>query len=96
MFARSRAKAVVAFTPPALPGFFAIPASIPPPVPSVSLPLKVALTYSVVFSRRPQELLWRAWLIPNHCLLLDAVCDPGAEWRTRLWRSSFCCLRPLP
>jgi len=29
MFARSRLQAVAAFTPPALPGFFAIPAAIP-------------------------------------------------------------------
>ena len=77
MFARSRAKAVEAFTPPALPGFFAIPTSIPPPAPSVSLPLKVALTYSVAFSHRSQELLWRAWLVPNHYCCSMPSATPG-------------------
>src|SRR6266849_6742404 len=57
MFARPRPIAVRAFTPSALPDFFAIPALIPSQLPSVRLPLKVALPYSALVQAPIQELL---------------------------------------
>src|SRR6266705_5423131 len=82
MFARPRASAVRAFTPPALPGFTAKPALIPSPTRFfASLPSTVALAYSVG-SRLPRA-CWPAWLTLSHNVLLDAVCDPGLESRTR-------------
>ena len=57
MFVLQRSIAVRAFTPSALPDFFAIPALIPSQLPSVGLPLKVALPYSALLLHSSQELL---------------------------------------
>lgn len=82
MFARSRVSTVRAFTPPALPGFTAIPALIPVQSPFGSLPVTVAChTRSLTLEPRAY---WPAWLILGHHVLLDAVCDPGTESSTRL------------
>jgi len=77
MFARSRAITVAAFTPSALPDFFAIPAAIPGRQPSVSLLFTVVLTYSTRSDCEPRAFR-PAWLILYHHVLLDAVYDPGA------------------
>ena len=66
---------MAAFTPPALPGFFAIPAPIPVHPPFADLPFTVALHTRV--SPEPRA-VWPAWFIHIHHVLLDAVCDPGS------------------
>src|SRR5215472_19014948 len=92
MFVRPRASAVRAFTPPALPGFIAKPASSQHQPAFASLPFTVAPAYSVG-SRLPRA-CWSAWLILNHHVLLDAVYDPGMESGTRPTAHAPCSLRP--
>ncbi len=95
MFLRSRSTAVGAFTPPALPGFLAIPAPIPKtsgPLSSSGLPCHDILGPLRSPDQEPSSL---AWLIRWLNVLLDAVCDPGAEAGSCLWRACLCCLRPL-
>src|SRR5690242_13984961 len=76
MFVHSRLKAVAVFTPPALPGFFAIPTAIPARLSFAVLLFTVVRHTQWRFSRSPKNCL-TAWLAPVHCVLLDAVCDPG-------------------
>jgi hypothetical protein len=95
MFLLSRSSAVGSFTPPALPGFFAIPVPIPCEWPFVVLRVIVVSTYSAWLSLPCQEPSSLAWFILRLYVLLDAVCDPGAESGSRLLRASLCCLLPL-
>jgi hypothetical protein len=74
----------VAFALPALPGFIAIPAPDPRPVSFASLPITVGAAYSAGFSFPAKNLLWPAWLVLVHYVLLDAVCDPEAGTVARL------------
>lgn len=94
MFLPSRSIAVKAFTPSALPDFFAIPAFIPSQLPSFWLPLKVAFPYSARFPSRTKSFsgLPGCFYIS---VLLDAVCDPGVESGSRLYRACLCCLSSL-
>ena len=78
MFARLRSKTVEAFTPSALPDFSAIPASIPSHPSFVSPPFhswSVILVQVIFLAKNVSGRLVR----PCSPLLLDAVCDPGAE-----------------
>jgi hypothetical protein len=84
MFVLSRATAVETFTPSALPNFIAIPASIPATSPFAQLLLTVAFAYSSCPRRGSPRAMVAAWFIPCHYVLLDAVCDPGAESLARL------------
>src|SRR5436853_5356083 len=75
MFVHPRLKTVAAFTPPALPGFFAIPTAIPNQT-LFSRPSSYSgLAYSALLQPHAKNRLV-AWLASIHSVLLDAVCDP--------------------
>jgi len=76
MFVRSRAKTVAVFTPPALPGFYAMPTAIPNQTLFCRSPFHGCPAYSVSFQPVTKNCL-AAWLASVHCVLLDAVWDPG-------------------
>ena len=78
MFVLSLSTAVEAFTPSALPDFIAMPASIPATRHLLgSLSRLPSHTRSCSNVAKPRANV-TAWLILCHCVLLDAVCDPGA------------------
>src|SRR3970282_1743132 len=77
MFVHSRARTVEAFTPPALPGFIAIPASIPDH-PSFCRPPCHRRIFILGTVQSGAKTGWPAWFVQVHNVLLDAVCDPGA------------------
>lgn len=76
MFVRSRLKTVAVFTPPALPGFLAMPTAIP----DQTLFCRSSCTV-VRHTRCAVQSLTKnclaAWLASAHRVLLDAVWDPG-------------------
>lgn len=77
MFVRSRLKTVAVFTPPALPGFSAMPTAIPNQT-LFFLPFSLSRLFGILgdCSALTKNCL-AAWLAPVHGVLLDAVCDPG-------------------
>jgi hypothetical protein len=77
MFVHPRLKTVAAFTPPALPGFFAIPTAIPNQTLFCRPSSYSGLAYSALLQPHAKNRLV-AWLASIHSVLLDAVCDPGA------------------
>lgn len=77
MFARSRLKTVAVFTPPALPGFIAIPTAIPNQTLFYRSPCTVVRYTRCAVQSLTKNCL-AAWFTSVHCVLLDAVCDPGA------------------
>ena len=88
MFVHPRLKTVAVFTPPALPSFFAMPTAIPNQTLFCRPSSYSCLAYSARFQPLAKNCL-AAWLAPAHCVLLDAVCDPGVVGR-------YSSLVPLP
>jgi len=68
---------VRAFTPPALPGFFATPALIPCQPSFDCLPFSVDQPYSGRPISLAQARSGRPWFVSLRSVLLDAVGDPG-------------------
>lgn len=77
MFVHPRLKTVAVFTPPALPGFFAIPTTIPGQTFFCQPPFDSCTGILDALQPRPKNCL-TAWFISVHYVLLDAVCDPEA------------------
>src|SRR6267143_470666 len=77
MFVHPRLKTVAVFTPPALPGFFAIPTAIPNQTFFCRTPSYGCSGILGLFQPNTKNCL-AAWFASAHSVLLDAVCDPGA------------------
>jgi hypothetical protein len=76
MFVRSRLKTVAVFTPPALPGFLAMPTAIPNQTLFCRSPFHGCGGILGDCSALTKNCL-AAWFASVHRVLLDAVCDPG-------------------
>jgi hypothetical protein len=84
MFLLSWFHHVGAFTPPALPGFFAIPTPIADRWSSARLLSPVVFAYSGRSEILPKNLHGPPGLQPSSLDLLDAAYDPGAGQKTHL------------
>ena len=92
MFVRPRPKTVKAFTPPALPGFFAIPAFIPVHSSFCNPPFQRWFAYSTSFSSMPRPSgLPGSFTFTMCCSMLSVT--PERKAITCHWRRGPCCLR---
>ena len=91
MFVLPRLITVAVFTPPALPGFTAIPTAIPSQTVFCRPPGYGWANILGAISAPPKNRL-TAWFVSVHSVLLDAVCDPEAGDK----RSSLARLPLLP